>query len=183
MYMYVYIYTYIYIYKYTYVWFCRCDSSLQATFVALCVSSLFVSVLTNIMADVARRTRKMTQMLDSVTWRSKIEGVFATVSWKVITEASTKSVLLLQLYHPILLEINQGQKVLRHLRCVNDACDEDQKLGSPIQLFWSRPQLEEIAPQGVLNRGKLVEREHFRETLQDRFGLWQAGLWFWSKHK
>ncbi|CAL1156135.1 unnamed protein product, partial [Cladocopium goreaui] len=37
-----------------------------ATFVALCVSSLFVSVLTNIMADVARRTRKMTQMLDSV---------------------------------------------------------------------------------------------------------------------
>eukprot|EP00435_Cladocopium_sp_Y103_P027812 s3290_g6.t2 len=37
-----------------------------ATFVALCVSSLFVSVLTNIMADVARRTRKMTQILDSV---------------------------------------------------------------------------------------------------------------------
>jgi len=37
-----------------------------ATFTSLCVSSLFVSVLTNIMADVARRTRKMTQILDSV---------------------------------------------------------------------------------------------------------------------
>jgi len=37
-----------------------------ATFTSLCISSLFVSVLTNIMADVARRTRKMTQILDSV---------------------------------------------------------------------------------------------------------------------
>lgn len=40
--------------------------AIMATFVSLCISSLFISVLTNIMADVARKTRKMTQILESV---------------------------------------------------------------------------------------------------------------------
>ncbi|CAK9074489.1 unnamed protein product [Durusdinium trenchii] len=37
-----------------------------ATGIALIISSLFVSVLTNLMANAARRTRKMTQILESV---------------------------------------------------------------------------------------------------------------------
>lgn len=40
--------------------------AIMATFVSVCISSLFISVLTNIMADVARKTRKMTQILESV---------------------------------------------------------------------------------------------------------------------
>ena len=40
--------------------------AILATFASLCISSLFISVLTNLMADVARRTRKMAQILESV---------------------------------------------------------------------------------------------------------------------
>lgn len=40
--------------------------AIMSTFLAICISSLFISVLTNIMADVARKTRKMTQILESV---------------------------------------------------------------------------------------------------------------------
>ena len=40
--------------------------AILATFVSLIISSLFISVLTNLMANVARRTRKMAQILESV---------------------------------------------------------------------------------------------------------------------
>ncbi|CAE6941489.1 Wrn [Symbiodinium sp. CCMP2456] len=40
--------------------------AILATFASLIISSMFVSILTNLMADVARRTRKMAQILESV---------------------------------------------------------------------------------------------------------------------
>ncbi|CAE7240203.1 KCNH6, partial [Symbiodinium microadriaticum] len=40
--------------------------AIMATFASLIISSMFVSILTNLMADVARRTRKMAQILESV---------------------------------------------------------------------------------------------------------------------
>ncbi|CAE6941507.1 AKT5 [Symbiodinium sp. CCMP2456] len=40
--------------------------AIMATFASLVISSLFISVITNLMADVARRTRKMAHILDSV---------------------------------------------------------------------------------------------------------------------
>ena len=40
--------------------------AIMATFASLVISSLFISVVTNLMADVARRTRKMAHILDSV---------------------------------------------------------------------------------------------------------------------
>ena len=57
--------------------------AIMATFVSLCISSLFISVLTNIMAGVARRTRKMTQILESVRKYCASCGVSLTHTMKI----------------------------------------------------------------------------------------------------
>ncbi|CAK9074750.1 unnamed protein product [Durusdinium trenchii] len=54
-----------------------------ATGIALIISSLFVSVLTNLMADVARRTRKMTQIMESVRRYCGTCGVSAMHTMKI----------------------------------------------------------------------------------------------------
>lgn len=57
--------------------------AIMATFVSLCISSLFISVLTNIMAGVARRTRKMTLILESVRKYCASSGVSLTHTMKI----------------------------------------------------------------------------------------------------